>query len=107
MEQAIFIQPCPEKKIAMLEKNPRYCFEVDQCDTIIRNERPCAVGMRYKSIIGFGRAHFISDSKEKKQGLKCIMRIYGSGMHGFFDDNLKNVCVIRINIDSMTGKKHD
>jgi nitroimidazol reductase NimA-like FMN-containing flavoprotein (pyridoxamine 5'-phosphate oxidase superfamily) len=95
------------KKIAMLEKNPRCCFEVDQCDTIIRNERPCAWGMRYKSIIGFGRAHFISDSKEKKQGLNCIMRHYGSGMHEFSDDDLRNVCVIRINIESMTGKKHD
>ncbi len=107
MEQSTFIQPCHGKKIAMLEKNPRCCFEVDQCDTIIRAERPCSWGMRYKSVIGFGRAYFVSDNNEKKYGLNCIMRHYGSEMHEFSDDDIRNVCIIRINIDSMTGKKHD
>jgi nitroimidazol reductase NimA-like FMN-containing flavoprotein (pyridoxamine 5'-phosphate oxidase superfamily) len=95
------------KKITMLEKNPRCCFEVDQCDAIIRTEHPCAWGMRYHSVIGFGRTHFILDREEKKQGLNCIMDHYGSGMHEFSDDDIRNVCVIRIDIDSMTGKKHD
>ena len=35
------------------------------------------------------------------------MHHYGSGMHEFSDDEIRNVCVIRIDIDSMTGKKHD
>ena len=95
------------KKIAMLKKNPRCCFEVDQYDTIIRTKRPCASGMRYQSVIGFGRAYFISDNEEKKKGLNSIMRHYGSGICEFSDDDLINVCVIRIGIDSMTGKKHD
>jgi len=95
------------KKIAMLEKNPRCCFEVDQCDTIIHAERPCSWGMRYKSVIGFGRAYFVSDNNEKKYGLNCIMRHYGSEMHEFSDDDIRNVCIIRINIDSITGRKHD
>jgi nitroimidazol reductase NimA-like FMN-containing flavoprotein (pyridoxamine 5'-phosphate oxidase superfamily) len=58
-------------------------------------------------VIGFGRTHFILDREEKKQGLNCIMDHYGSGMHEFSDDDIRNVCVIRIDIDSMTGKKHD
>ncbi len=95
------------KKITLLEKNPRCCFEVDQCDGIIRGDQPCASEMRYQSVIGFGRANIISDSAEKKLGLNCIMRHYGSGVCGFSDDNIKNVCVIRIDIDSMTGKKYD
>jgi nitroimidazol reductase NimA-like FMN-containing flavoprotein (pyridoxamine 5'-phosphate oxidase superfamily) len=94
------------KKIDMLKKNPRCCFEVDQFHGIIRDERPCAWGMRYQSVIGFGRAYFLSDSKEKKHGLNCIMRHYGCGMNEFPDDDIKNVSVIRIDIESMTGKKH-
>jgi hypothetical protein len=35
------------------------------------------------------------------------MRHYGSGMHEFSNDDIRNVCVIRIDIDSMTGKKYD
>jgi hypothetical protein len=42
--------------------------------------------------------------KEKKQGLNCIMHHYGSGMHQFSDDDIRNVWVIRIDIDSMTEK---
>jgi nitroimidazol reductase NimA-like FMN-containing flavoprotein (pyridoxamine 5'-phosphate oxidase superfamily) len=95
------------KKILMLEKNPRCCFEVDQYDSIIRSERPCDWGMRYRSVIGFGRASFIKDAEEKKTGLNCIMHHYGSEVHYFSEDDIRNVCVIRIDIDSMTGKKHD
>jgi nitroimidazol reductase NimA-like FMN-containing flavoprotein (pyridoxamine 5'-phosphate oxidase superfamily) len=95
------------KKIAMLEKNPRCCFEVDQFDDIIQNGRPCAWGIRYKSVIGFGRAYFVSDNKEKQQGLNCILCHYGSGMYEFSEDDLINVSLIRIDIDSVTGKKNE
>ena len=95
------------KKISMLEKNSRCCFEVDQFDNIICSECPCSWGMRYRSVIGFGRARFIKDVEEKKTGLNCIMHHYGSRVHHFSDDDVRNVCVIRIDIDSMTGKKHD
>jgi len=95
------------KKITMLEKNPWCCFDVDQSDTIIRTENPCSWVMRYRNVIGFGRAYFISDNGEKKKGLNSIMGHYGSGICEFSDDDIRNVCVIRIDIDSMTGKKHD
>jgi nitroimidazol reductase NimA-like FMN-containing flavoprotein (pyridoxamine 5'-phosphate oxidase superfamily) len=32
------------KKISMLKKNSRCCFEVDHCDNIIRADRPCDGG---------------------------------------------------------------
>jgi nitroimidazol reductase NimA-like FMN-containing flavoprotein (pyridoxamine 5'-phosphate oxidase superfamily) len=95
------------KKIDMMEKNPKICFEVDQCDMIIQNEDPCAWGMRYRSVIGYGKASLITDNNEKKQGLNCIMSRYGGRLHEFSDDEVRSVCVIRIDIDSMTGKKHD
>jgi nitroimidazol reductase NimA-like FMN-containing flavoprotein (pyridoxamine 5'-phosphate oxidase superfamily) len=91
----------------MLKKNSRCCFEVDPCESLVHGERPCARGVRYHSIIGFGRACFIEDCEEKKKGLSCIMRHYSEETYQFSDDDVRNVCVIRINIDSMTGKKHD
>jgi nitroimidazol reductase NimA-like FMN-containing flavoprotein (pyridoxamine 5'-phosphate oxidase superfamily) len=40
---AVSIHPAPEgKKIALVEKNPRCCFEVDICDRIVRGGRPCS-----------------------------------------------------------------
>ena len=91
----------------MIRKNPRCCFEVDICDQVIRGDRPCSWGMRYRSVIGFGRAVILEDPAEKRHGLNCIMRHYGGGTHEFSDNDIASVTVIRIPIESMTGKKHD
>jgi nitroimidazol reductase NimA-like FMN-containing flavoprotein (pyridoxamine 5'-phosphate oxidase superfamily) len=104
---AVYIHSAPEgTKIALMVKNPRCCFEVDICDSIIRGNRPCMWGMRYRSVIGYGRAAIMSDPAEKRHGLACIMRHYDSGTFDFSDEDVKNVAVIRIAIESMTGKKH-
>jgi uncharacterized protein len=106
-ELSIYIHSAHEgKKIALLSKNPRCCFEVDICDQVIRNDKPCSWGMRYRSVIGFGSAEILTDPEEKRHGLNCIMRHYGGGMYEFSETDLRSVTVIRIAIESMTGKKH-
>jgi uncharacterized protein len=105
---SIYIHSAPEgKKIAMLEKNPCCCFEVDICDQVIRSNKPCSWGMRYRSVIGSGRAEILNGSEEKRHGLTCIMEHYGGGTHEFSEQDLGSVMLIRITIESMTGKKHD
>ena len=105
---SIYIHSAPEgKKIAMLKKNPCCCFEVDICDQVIRGDRPCSWGMRYRSVIGYGRAEILKDAEGKKYGLNCIMQHYGSGILEFSEQDIGSVAVIRITIESMTGKKHD
>jgi len=104
---AIWIHSAQEgKKIAMLQKNPRCCFEVDTCDGTIPSERPCNWEMRYRSVIGFGNATIVDDVGEKKKGMNCIIRHHSGGMVNFSDEEIKNVCVIRIDISEMTGKKY-
>jgi nitroimidazol reductase NimA-like FMN-containing flavoprotein (pyridoxamine 5'-phosphate oxidase superfamily) len=95
------------KKNTMIRKNPRCCFEVDICDRVIRGDKPCSWGMRYRSVIGYGRASILTDPGEKRNGLNCIMRHYGGGTHEFSDSDISPVTVIRIVLESMTGKKHD
>jgi hypothetical protein len=95
------------RKIALLEKNPRCCFEVDICDGVVRGGQPCSWGMRYRSVIGFGTAAILTDPEEKRYGLACIMRHYGGGSHQFTVSDLASVTVIRIAVESMTGKKHE
>jgi nitroimidazol reductase NimA-like FMN-containing flavoprotein (pyridoxamine 5'-phosphate oxidase superfamily) len=93
------------KKIAMIRKDPRCCFEADICDRVIRRDNPCSWGMQYRSVIGFGRAEIATDPEEKRHGLTCIMRHYGGGTREFSEKDLHRVAVIRIDIESMTGKK--
>jgi uncharacterized protein len=105
---AVYIHSAPEgKKIVMLEKNPRCCFEVDCCDQVVRGDRPCSWGMRYRSVIGYGRAVILTDPGEKTHGLNCIMRHYGGSTCDFSERDIRSVTVIRITIDSLTGKKHE
>jgi uncharacterized protein len=105
---ALYIHSSPEgKKIAMIRANPRVCFELDFCDGIVKAERACSFGMRYRSVIGFGRASILTAPAEKKHGLACIMRQYKGGMQEFSDEDVKHVAVIRISIESMTGKKKE
>jgi hypothetical protein len=93
------------KKIDMIRADPRICFEADLSGELIRGERPCSWGIRYRSVIGFGTATILTDPEEKKHGLTCILRQYDGGKHEFSDDEVKNVAVIRIDIRSMTAKK--
>jgi len=95
------------KKIAMIRKNPRCCFEVDMCDGIVKGSRACTWGMQYRSVIGFGHAELLTDPVEKQHGLNCIMQQYHGEVHEFSDEELRNVAVIRIAIESVTGKKKE
>jgi uncharacterized protein len=62
------------KKITMIRKNPCCCFEVDICNRLVRSEKPCSWGMRYRSVIGSGRAAILETPDKKRHGLGCIMR---------------------------------
>jgi hypothetical protein len=83
-DRSVYIHSAPEgKKLVMLEKNPRCCFEVDICGQVIRGDRPCSWGMRYRSVIGYGRAAILTDPDGKKRGLTCIMHHYDCGTPAF------------------------
>jgi nitroimidazol reductase NimA-like FMN-containing flavoprotein (pyridoxamine 5'-phosphate oxidase superfamily) len=102
----IYIHSAPEgRKITVLKKNLECCIEVDECLEVVRNDTPCYWGMHYRSVICRGRAHFINDIEEKQDALNCIMLHYGAESHPFSDKELRGVCVIRIEITEMTGKK--
>jgi nitroimidazol reductase NimA-like FMN-containing flavoprotein (pyridoxamine 5'-phosphate oxidase superfamily) len=94
------------KKIDMLIRNPRCCVEVDICGAPIKNEKPCSWEFRYRSVICHGRAEIVEDPEEKRTGLACILRHYGAGDYSFTEKDLDRVCVVKIAIDAMTGKKY-
>ena len=65
-EGAIYFHSATEgKKLDMLKANPRVCFEVDVDVEVVVGKVPCASGVKYRSVIGWGRAEFIEDEEEK------------------------------------------
>jgi nitroimidazol reductase NimA-like FMN-containing flavoprotein (pyridoxamine 5'-phosphate oxidase superfamily) len=94
------------KKIRIIKKNNRVCFEIDNNHEIIRSESPCRFNMRYYSVIGYGNAYLIDDFDGKRRALDTIMEKY-SNMSPFeyAENGINNVIVIRVEIKRMTGKR--
>ncbi|HOX34431.1 MAG TPA: pyridoxamine 5'-phosphate oxidase family protein [Methanoregulaceae archaeon] len=94
------------KKMELITANPEVSLEFDEVSGTVPAESPCAWGVRYESVIGRGFAEIVRDSGEKIHGLSCIMRQYSDKETFPFPDHaLKGVCVIRIKILEMTGKR--
>ena len=93
------------KKLDILKKNDQVCFEVDIDCEIITSDQPCDWAMKYKSVIGFGKAVFIKDIEQKRQALDVIMHQFSQGLFEYPKEVIKNTTIIKVDIESMTGKQ--
>ncbi len=93
------------QKIDLLRQNPNVCFEFDLITAIIESENACEWGMKYQSVIGFGKAVIIESLDEKRDALNIIMGQYSDRPFQFPESKLKATAVIRVEIESMTGKQ--
>ena len=94
------------KKIEILKKNNRVCFEMDvRAELIRKGSNACEWGMTFQSVIGFGRASFLDDAALKRRALDIIMYQYAEGSFEYKDSALEKTAVIKVDIDHMTGKQ--
>ena len=94
------------RKIDMIRKNNNVCFEIEIDTELVAGEKPCNWTMKYHSIIGFGKAFLVEDTEEKREALDIIMEHY-SGKSSFEcpEKIINSLTVIKVRIESMTGKK--
>ena len=103
---ALFFHSAKEgRKIEILKKNNQVCFEFDIAPEVHPGKTACAWGMKYRSVIGFGRALFVEDPEERRKALDIIMRQYADGDFKYSDKSFGKALVIKVEIESMTGKK--
>jgi len=93
------------RKLDILKKDKRVCFEIDTDHEIVESEKACKWGMKYKSVIGMGNVFFIEDMESKKKALDIIMHHYSGRSVVFEEKEIDRVVIFRIDIESMTGKK--
>lgn len=93
------------RKIDILQKNNNVCFEFDINTEIVEGENPCEWGMKYQSVIGFGKALFIKDQDDKRKALNIIMNQYSGRPSLFSEKAINGTAVIKIEIESITGKQ--
>jgi len=92
------------KKLDILQKNPNVCFEFDLITELVESDNPCNWGMKYQSVIGFGKVVFIASLAEKLKALNIIMAQYSKRQFQFPENKLKVTSVFKVEIESMTGK---
>jgi len=95
------------KKIEILKKNPDVCFEFEILTQVIKSAKACKWGMKYRSVIGFGKAGFIDDDDLKRQAFDIIMNQYADGSFIYEEALLKSTVIIKVEIHSMTGKQSE
>jgi len=95
------------KKIDIIRKNKNICFEFDINTEILKAEDACHWSMKYKSVIGFGKAVLLEDLDEKRKAFNIIMSQYSDRTFQFNDATLKGTVVIKVEIESMTGKQSE
>jgi len=94
------------KKIDMIGSNNDVCFEIDIDSEIVKGEDACGWSMKYYSIIGFGKASFVEGVKKKREALDIIMEHYSGKLpYNYPDEAVNNAAIIKVKIESMTGKK--
>lgn len=96
------------RKIDILKKNNFVCFEVDTDMVVVEGERACDYTARYRSVIGTGKAYFVQEYEEMKEGLNLIMQQYvknGSTSFEYAPEVMDRIFLIKVIIDEMTGKK--
>jgi nitroimidazol reductase NimA-like FMN-containing flavoprotein (pyridoxamine 5'-phosphate oxidase superfamily) len=106
-EGCLYIHSAPDgKKIDLLRKNKRVCFEVEDTIEITKGELACDWSTRYRSVVGYGNVEILSDEDSKQHGLEVIMAQHGAPeLVEFNPKNINRMVILKLTITSMTGKQ--
>lgn len=106
------------RKIDLLRANPRVCFEVESEVGLVAGKSPCDWSVRYRSVIGWGRASLVEDRPERLRALDLLVRKYetvaapaelrgaaaAAPPPAYRKAALEATAIIRIDIEELTGK---
>ena len=95
------------RKVEALQTDSRVCFLVDEVGPRVLWEQGCGISQIYRSVICFGKAEFVESPVEKRGILEEMMRKYLPSSYPrppMTDQNIEKTAVVRIIIESMSGK---
>lgn len=102
----VYLHSAPEgRKLEILRQNDRVCIEVEAGVEVVVADVPCGSTTRYRSVIGFGRAEFLTDRTEKRRALEVIVRQCGGEPSALPDAAVDAVVVVRVALTELTGKR--
>jgi uncharacterized protein len=104
--RALYLHAAREgRKLEILRRNDRVCFEFDIFEGIVEAEAACHWGVRYQSVIGTGTARMIEDLQGKREALALIMAQYSTRTFAFPGEMVEKTAVVEVEIETLTGKQ--
>ncbi len=109
-DSAIFIHSAKKgKKLDVIRKNNKVCFEVDIESEIVLSSNPCNCTTKYQSVIGYGKAFILDKKEEIKLALDILVgKYYEDKSNKEFEYKkgcIENTNIIKIEVESISGKK--
>ncbi len=105
-DNTLYFHSSPEgRKIEILTKNNNVCFEFDVDHEVVQDNKACNWSIKYRSVIGFGKASFVENLEEKKRALDAIMEHYSGMPFDYPESAIENTMIIKVEIESITGKQ--
>ena len=102
----LYFHSAPEgKKLDVLKRHNKVCFEMSYEGASIHAEIPCDSGSYFASVIGFGEAVFIEEPLQKCDALSIMFKHQTGRDVGFTAEQAESVCVFKIVSTDFTGKK--
>jgi nitroimidazol reductase NimA-like FMN-containing flavoprotein (pyridoxamine 5'-phosphate oxidase superfamily) len=92
------------KKVDILKRSNRVCFEMDTDLEVVGAAIACEWSMKYRSVMGTGTVHILETDEDKSHGLELIIRHYARDDSSPPEEIPANVLVVRIDIDSISGR---
>ena len=94
------------RKINIIKKNNKVCFQMDIDHELITAEKACGYTMKFKSVVGLGKIYPVENKQEKIEGLHYIMKQY-SEREGFtYEEKMLDVTtVLRLEVSEITAKQ--
>ncbi len=106
-DETIYLHSAPiGKKIDVMKNNPNVCVSFSTDHKLFHRHETvaCSYGMRYKSVLAFGKIVFIEDFDEKVKVLNIIMRKYVGQDFTYNPPAVNNVSVYKVVIDKIETK---
>ncbi len=97
------------RKIAAFRENPTVAFEMDCAHRVLLGthvEIPCEWGFGFQSLIGTGNIRFLTDSDEKTEALKALMRHYTDQEFEFRPQMWERIEVLALEVTEFSAKMH-
>ncbi|MFC2079685.1 pyridoxamine 5'-phosphate oxidase family protein [Candidatus Bipolaricaulota bacterium] len=92
-------------KLNLVGANPNVCFEVESSVEVFPGEQACDWSVRYRSVVGFGRASVAEDPEERRAGVGALLAQYSDREIDLPQRISSDTVILRIDVCSLTGKE--